>query len=132
MQSPDLSTSTTNGKSSYFEAYPRAKFASTPRTTARKGREKEKTPTPTKEKKMRFPSFSSRSSKHSRARSSGEVTASTAPTSELGEQPAGKEANGNGKDTVSSRFSTAQRQKRTSLFGKLKDVFHHPKNEAST
>ncbi|KAI0723443.1 hypothetical protein C8Q76DRAFT_395496 [Earliella scabrosa] len=84
-----------------------------------------KAATPTKEKKMRFPSLSSR---HSRGRSSVESGAS-----ELGEKDKagdGKEANG--KDTVSSRFVSTQRQKRrTSLFGKLKDVFSHSKNEAS-
>ncbi|RPD61978.1 hypothetical protein L226DRAFT_535355 [Lentinus tigrinus ALCF2SS1-7] len=83
-----------------------------------------KATTPTKEKKMRFPSLSSR---HSRGRSSVESGAS-----ELGE----KEANGNGsgKDSVSSRFASTQRQKRrTSMFGKLKDVFSsHPKKEASS
>ncbi|KAI0773827.1 hypothetical protein C8Q74DRAFT_1199823 [Fomes fomentarius] len=80
--------------------------------------------TPTKEKKMRFPSLSSR---HSRTRSSLESGAS-ASASELGVKV--KETNG--KETVSSRFTSTQRQKRrTSLFGKLKDVFSHPKNDAS-
>lgn len=83
-----------------------------------------KATTPTKEKKMRFPSLSSR---HSRARSSIESGANehgekTSPAA----SPNGKEK----KDTVSSRFAGSQRQKRkTSLFGKLKDVFSHPKNE---
>lgn len=79
------------------------------------------TTTPTKEKKMRFPSLSSR---HSRGRSSVESGAS-----ELGVKE--KEANGNGKDTVSSRFAGSQRDKRrTSMFGKLKDVFSSPKKAA--
>lgn len=86
----------------------------------------------TQEKKMRFPSLSSRSSKHSRARSSAEATSPNTGTghgaSELGERT-GQATNGNGKDTMSSRFASSQRQKRTSIFGKLRDVFSHHKNE---
>ena len=63
---------------------------------------------------------------------------------ELGEKPApaaaaatpaangnGNGASPNGKGTLSGRFkSGTQREKRrTSLFGKLKDVFSHPKTE---
>ncbi|KAL1946643.1 hypothetical protein VTO73DRAFT_14747 [Trametes versicolor] len=71
--------------------------------------------TPAKEKRMRFPSLSSRSL-HSRSRSSVETP------SELGET---KEKNG----TIASRLGSSERVKRrTSLFGKLKDVFH-PKHE---
>ncbi|OJT07340.1 hypothetical protein TRAPUB_1806 [Trametes pubescens] len=71
--------------------------------------------TPAKEKRMRFPSLSSRSL-HSRSRSSVETP------SELGES---KEKNG----TIASRLGSTERVKRrTSLFGKLKDVFH-PKHE---
>lgn len=90
------------------------------------------TTTPTKEKKMRFPSLSSRSSKHSRTRSSAETTSTSPSTrhgaSELGERTS-QAAHGDAKDTVSSRFTSSQRQKRTSIFGKLKDVFSHHKNE---
>ncbi|KAI0721924.1 hypothetical protein C8T65DRAFT_734909 [Cerioporus squamosus] len=85
----------------------------------------EKATTPTKEKKMRFPSLSSR---HSRGRSSVESGAS-----ELGVKDKVANGNGNGKDSVSSRFAGSQRQKRrTSMFGKLKDVFSHSKKESSS
>ncbi len=94
---------------------------------ATNGAGKATTPTtPTKEKKMRFPSLSSR---HSRARSSLESGAS-----ELGVKDKDKDANGNGngKDSVPGRFANSQRPKRrTSMFGKLKDVFSSPKKEAS-
>ncbi len=85
-----------------------------------------KATTPTKEKRMRFPSLASR---HSRARSSLESGAS-----ELGVKDKDKDANGtdNGKDSVTGRFANSQRPKRrTSMFGKLKDVFSSPKKEAS-
>ncbi|KAI0751301.1 hypothetical protein C8Q80DRAFT_1156524 [Daedaleopsis nitida] len=94
---------------------------SKPATPTKNGTIKDKSGT-VNGKKMRFPSFSSR---HSRTRSSVDSNG----TSELGEKEDVKEANG--KDTVTGRFASTQRQKRrTSLFGKLKDVFAHPKNEA--
>ncbi|KAI0356718.1 hypothetical protein OH77DRAFT_1423689 [Trametes cingulata] len=84
--------------------------------------------TPAKEKRMRFPSLSSRSL-HSRSRSSVDSAG------ELGEA-AGANGNGHGKEksgSVASRLGGTERQKRrTSLFGKIKDVFHHPKHEASS
>ncbi|KAI0366380.1 hypothetical protein BV20DRAFT_971893 [Pilatotrama ljubarskyi] len=84
--------------------------------------------TPAKEKRMRFPSLSSRSL-HSRSRSSVESAG------ELGESANGN-GSGHGKEksgSVASRLGGTERQKRrTSLFGKIKDVFHHPKHEASS
>ncbi|KAI0334822.1 hypothetical protein GY45DRAFT_1317877 [Cubamyces sp. BRFM 1775] len=87
--------------------------------------------TPGKEKKaMRFPSLSSRRSAHARSRSSADSGVSSSNAGEFGEV----NGNGNGKEkngSVASRLGGTERAKRrTSLFGKLKDVFHH-KHEAS-
>ncbi|KAI0771495.1 hypothetical protein BD413DRAFT_55404 [Trametes elegans] len=80
--------------------------------------------TPAKEKRMRFPSLSSRSL-HARSRSSAE---SAGEFGEGGKSPNGKDKSG----TVASRLGGTERVKRrTSLFGKLKDVFHHSKHETS-
>ncbi|OBZ71911.1 hypothetical protein A0H81_08264 [Grifola frondosa] len=77
-------------------------------TTSTNGAKKGSPPTtPQKEKRMRFPSISSRS------------RSSVASASEMGELSPDK------KDGVAERFGSSQRKKRSSLFGKLKDVFHH-------
>ncbi|KAI0676804.1 hypothetical protein C8Q78DRAFT_46838 [Trametes maxima] len=86
------------------------------------------TPSPAKEKRMRFPSLSSRSL-HARSRSSAEGSGA----GELGEgADSGAGVDESPKGTVRSRVGGTERAKRrSSLFGKLRDVFHHPKHETS-
>ncbi|KAH9853832.1 hypothetical protein C2E23DRAFT_820660 [Lenzites betulinus] len=88
--------------------------------------------TPSKEKRMRFPSLSARSL-HARSRSSVDAAGELGEKNGSGNGHA-KEASSpsSGKGSVASRLGGTERVKRrTSLFGKLKDVFHHPKPGAA-
>ncbi|KAI0829390.1 hypothetical protein BC628DRAFT_1337367 [Trametes gibbosa] len=127
---------TTNGVAHAVDSAPAANNTapapSAPATPAKSAKSSTTPPgspatTPGKEKRMRFPSLSSRSL-HARSRSSVETAGELGETNGNGHAKEGSSAKG----SLASRLGGTERVKRrTSLFGRLKDVFHHPKPEAT-